>query len=245
MPKLPTIHWTRYALILTSVGALTGCSYFADIFPDKQKQYRYSAELPPLEIPPDLSASTIDGATGGGGSSEAAAAEESAEAETSTAERTDAASEPEKRRPSKRRTGAPAVTLAEGSDGVPLIESEAPFDESWGNVSRALGRLEIEVTDQNRSDGVFYVYYGGSTKKHEDRGLWGDITGLFSSDEPKAQEFRIKLQERDEITDIFVLDKDGKGVTDGAGLEMLKRMHEKLQTIDKPEPEKKDAKDES
>jgi outer membrane protein assembly factor BamC len=244
MLKHRMIQWAGYALALSFAGTLSGCSYFAEIFPDKQKQYRYSSELPPLEIPPDLSSSTIDGATGGGGSADSAAEEESAAAETSGTERSAANPEPEKRRPTKRRSGAPQVTLAEGSDGVPLIEAESPFDESWGNVSRALGRLEIEVTDQNRSDGVFYVYYGGSTKKYEDRGVWGDITGLFSSDEPKAQEFRIKLQERDEITDIFVLDKDGKGVTEGPGLDMLKRVHEKLQNIDKPEPERKDAKDE-
>ena len=50
------------ALLLTCSSWLTACSTIASLFPDKQKQYRYSSDLPPLEIPPDLTSSTLDGA---------------------------------------------------------------------------------------------------------------------------------------------------------------------------------------
>jgi uncharacterized lipoprotein len=111
-------------------------------------------------------------------------------------------------------------------------------------VSRSLGRLELEISDQNRSDGVFYVYYGGETKKYEDRGIMADLAALFTGDGAKAQEYRVKLEEKGGFTNIYILDQSGKAVSDGPGFELLKRLNDKLQSLDQPEPEQAETKPE-
>lgn len=233
----------RAALALALAGSLSACSFVESLFPDKQKQYRYSSDIPPLEIPPDLTSSTLEGVKGAGGSGPSSR-DEVAEENTPP----DAVEEA----PAPRRTAAtksaaksevPRTTLAQSDDNATLIEMEAPFAETWNDVSRALGRLEVELTDQNRSDGTFYVYYGGATpKSKEDEGIWDGITSMFSGGE-KASEYHVKLEEAGNVTNIFVLDASGKSVSDGPGYELLKRLNETLRTLDQPESEAEGRKD--
>ena len=53
------------AFMLLLPLALSGCTIVSGWFPDKQKQYLYSTDIAALEIPPDLTSSTIEGASGG------------------------------------------------------------------------------------------------------------------------------------------------------------------------------------
>jgi len=218
--------WFRLALFAGAAVSLTACSYITGLFPDKQKQYRYSTELPDLEIPPELSASKLAAAGKAGPADDEPAA--------------DSASSPppaKKRKPSAKHSDSDA-TLAENSDNAALIELHEGYAEGWNDVSRALGRMRVEITDQNRSDGVFYVYYGGEAPiKPEDKGLWDDVKGMFGVDSDTAKEYRVKLEDRDDFTFIKVFDQDGKGVSEGPGLDLLKRLHKKLTTLNQPEPE--------
>lgn len=216
--------------LLGLVLSLSACSFFSSLFPDKQKQYRYSSEIPSLEIPPDLTASTLEDAQGGRKTVDrpvASAVEERKEAKPSV-----------KKRKSAKSSKSSAPAIAQTADDVPLIEIEEAYAETWNDVNRALGRLKVEVSDQNRSDGVYYVYYGGvSPNKKKEQTMMGELASWFSSDEPKASEFRIKLEDKGDFTVIYVLDQSGKKTTEGLGYELLSKLNEKLQTIDKPEPE--------
>ena len=233
----------RIALMIGVGLSLSACSYIAGWFPDKQKQYRYSTELPDLEVPPDLTSPT-----GGEGVGRAAKAPSRVEKGAAREEEIEA---PVRSRSGKKRsqakTPATASTLARDSAEAPMIEIEESFAEAWNDVNRALGRLELEVADQNRSDGVYYVYYGGDGKKpkeKEEPGLWNDIVSVFKSEQPNAREYRLKLEEKGDFTHIHVLNRDGEAVNEGQGVELLQRLHEKLQTLDQPEgePGKNEAK---
>ncbi|MGY6214912.1 outer membrane protein assembly factor BamC [Methylolobus aquaticus] len=215
-------------LIVVSVASslvLSGCSVLGSLFPDKQRQYQYTTEIPALEVPPDLSMSTMTGAKINRGAGPAAARDTAAPAEgedesTSKAAAAGGQSEPK------------VPTLAQNTEDVPLIELASPFAQAWNDVGRALGRLKVEVSDQNRSEGVYYVFYGGPTKAYEDRGMWGDIGDLFSGGGPKAMEFRLKLEEhktkKGASTDVFMFDDEGRPVTGGQALELLKKLHAQL-----------------
>lgn len=225
-------------LALACGAALLGaCSTISGWFPDKQKQYQYSTEIPPLEIPPDLTSSTIDGATGGrrpAWQSPAAAAEEAeAEAETSDREATPppgAEMLPDAAHAMRAGKEHPAPVLAESTQDIPLIEVQAPFDITWAEVNKALGRLKLEIIDQNRSDGLYFVHYGPEQKADTDQGFFDDVAGMFSSDDSgRTKEYRIKLEERDGVTSIFVLDPEGKPQRDGPGLDLLKKLNDTLQ----------------
>jgi outer membrane protein assembly factor BamC len=236
--------------------AVTGCGFIAGLFPDKQKQYKYSTEIPPLEVPPDLTASTIEGAAARRGAvaerpAEAAAEprpagrteredgryeaddEDLDEDDDRAAKRSSAEDSREAREPA---TAAPAATLAQSSDDVPLIEIEEPFAEAWNDVGKAIGRLKLELNDQNRSDGLYYVYFSEQDKPYEDRGFFGDIAAFFSSGPGHAKEYRVKLEEKGEVTYVFILGQDGKPQMDGEGLELLKRLHRTLQSLAEPQP---------
>lgn len=224
----------RIALILGVMVFLGGCSVVSGWFPDKQKQYKYSTEIPPLEIPPDLTSSTIDGAAArprapqpesngeAANGGEAAAPQPAEETAPAAAE----SPEPAAQQP---RSEAPA-TLAQSYDDVPLIEIQAPFEIAWNEVAKALGRLELEVSDQNRSDGVYYVYYGGENKKpYEDRGFFGDVAEMFGAGAEQSKEYRVKLEEKGKVTLVYVLAPDNQPQSSGPGFELLKRLHETLQ----------------
>ena len=187
---------------------LSGCSWLGSLFPDKQRQYQYTTEIPPLEVPD----------RGAGPAAERGPVPD--------AEPKDEA------QPSAPREQAETATLAQNTEDVPLIELSSPFPQAWNDVGRALGRMKVEVSDQNRSEGVYYVYYGGPSKPYEDRGMWGDISDLFSGDAPKAKEYRVKLEEhktaRRSSTDVFLFDDEGQPVTGGAPLELLKKLHAQL-----------------
>jgi uncharacterized lipoprotein len=102
--------------------------------------------------------------------------------------------------------------------------------------------MELEITDQNRSDGVYYVYYGGDRKPYEDRGFFGDMAEMFGAAQEASKEYRIKLEQRGKATSVYILDSDNKPQTSGPGFDLLKKLHETLQSAsvsgNKPASEK-------
>jgi outer membrane protein assembly factor BamC len=239
----------RNALVLLSASALLGgCETISSLFPDKQKQYKYSTEIPPLEIPPDLTSSTIEGAVAKRGTAEIGetsgespstmASEETPREPTMTPsgeESLERAAETETPRSAATASKSEeAPTLAQSTDNVPLIEIEAPFEIAWVEVAKALGRMELEVSDQNRSDGLYYVYYGGDRKPYEDRGFFGDIAEMFGKGVEQSKEYRLKLEQKGKATTVYVLDSENKPQMEGPGFELLKRLHETLQSMAAP-----------
>lgn len=218
----PLMRRLGFVLMPLVLVPLVGCSYIASLFPDKQKQYQYTSEIPALEVPPDLSISTVSGArwrkTDDAASSKAAAAGPATSAADSGADDT-----------------AGQATLAQNTEDVPLIELVLPFSDAWHDVGRALGRMKVEVSDRNRADGVYYVYFGGPKEKYQDKGLWDDITSLFSGEGESAREYRIKLEEHKTAsritTDVFLFDSDGQPVRQGPPLDLLKQLHQELQKL--------------
>jgi outer membrane protein assembly factor BamC len=219
MPKFP--FW----LLLILTLPVAGCSYIASFFPDKQKEYQYTTEIPALEVPPDLSISTVtgarwrnaDGSTTGGGKGPSVTA-----------------APPEGSESSGDSDGRPV--LAQNTEDVPLIELAMPLADAWNDVGRALGRMRVEISDRNRADGVYYVYYGGPKEKYKDSGVWDDIASLFSGGGGDgAQEFRVKLEEhktaKRATTDVFLFDSDNQPVRQGPPLDLLKQLHQELQNI--------------
>ena len=240
------ISCLKTALLGGVVFSLTACSYIADWFPDKQKQYRYTNELPDLEIPPDLTDLKSEGkgsdTPNSSRRSQNAQGKYSADKVSTDADnqtkptQSDAASRAgKKHKPVKHNDSS--VTLAENMENAALIEMQEPYEEAWNDVGRALGRLKIEVTDQNRSDGTYSIYYGGKTpkKNDEDSSFWDGITSTLSSDKDKTKEYQIKLEDKEQVIDMYVLDQDGKKVSKGPGLELLKRLHKKLIALDQPD----------
>lgn len=221
-------------MLLCAFALLNGCSTISGWFPDKQKQYKYSTEIPPLEIPPDLTSSTIEDEV----TRRAPASESTAAARSEKFEDQSTASDNQSRPGSRKGKTQSAATLAQSVDDTALIEIDAPIEVAWNEVAKALGRLELEVSDRNRADGVYYVYFSPENKPYRDRGFFGDMVELFSGGEEPAKEYRIKLDEKATATSVYVLDEQGNPQNSGAGLELLKRLHETLKSLTEPKGEK-------
>ena len=237
----------RSVSLICATAMLGGCSTISDWFPDKQKQYQYSTEIPPLEIPPDLTDSTIDGATGGRRPAwESPANADDIPAAPSDREATPppgAEMSPDSARAMRAGRGHPAQVLAESHQDVPLIDVQAPFDITWAEVNKALGRLKLEIIDQNRSDGIYFVHYAKDQKPYEDRGFFGDVAEMFGDGPGQTKEYRIKLEEKNNVTSIYVQDAEGKPLREGPGLDLLKQLNETLQHTGLNQPDKPQAKE--
>lgn len=244
---------------------MAGCSVIAGWFPDKQKQYRYHSETPPLEVPPDLTSSEIQGAVTASGRAtgiqfdeprrgryeQALAASEDRElpAEASDSalstrstvrsaygRRAEASTQPASEEAVFAQSRS---TLAQSVSDVPLIEIEASYEEAWGALARALGRMKVEVIDQNESDGVFHVFYTpkqavASREKEEEQGFLQSLFSRGNKGERAENEFRVRLERLSEnIVQTFITDQGGNPVSDGPGLELLHGLNDQLQSPQK------------
>jgi outer membrane protein assembly factor BamC len=227
-------RFVEISLSLLIALALSSCSSIARLFPDKQKQYQFSSDIPPLEIPPDLTATSIeDPATKNTGDASGVNYTDYVENSRKAPEPEEPLkeSEPAASAEAPGKGGAPSQ-LAEKDKEAAHIEVHAPFPVAWNQVAKALGRLEIEITDQNRSDRTYFVYYREkATPKTEDGGFFSDIASIFKR-EVKDQEFRVQLEDRGEETSVYVLDTEGKPQSDGAGFTLLQALHHELAAAD-------------
>ncbi len=224
----------RFSLCLLMAAALPSCGSIAKLFPDKQKEYQFSSDIPPLEIPPDLTATAIDDPAVKKPGNEAASVnytdyldeQGNRPEETDTARKSavaEAAAEP-----------TSETRLAPKDKEAAHIEIHAPFPLAWNQVGKALGRMEVEISDQNRSDKVYYVHFGEQdAAKGDSGGFFSDIAAVFKSS-PKVQEYRILLEDRGEETSVYVLDAEGKPQSEGDGYSLLQALHHQLATIDQP-----------
>jgi uncharacterized lipoprotein len=203
----------RWLALCGACWLLAGCTYIASLFPDKQKQYRYHSEIPPLEIPPDLSSATIEGAVVSAAQVEALRPREDS---APPAKPASGSGEP-----------GPTTTLAQDMSEVPLIEIEAPFEDAWRSVNRALGRAKLEVVEEDQAKGVFEVYYNGAGQRAEEEGGW--FSGWFGGGDSEASAFRVHVEQKGEIVQVFVTDGQDAPQQSGRGLELLKTIHAQFQ----------------
>jgi outer membrane protein assembly factor BamC len=71
------------------------------------------------------------------------------------------------------------ITLKESPGGEAYIALELPFDRAWASLGRALTKSTFEITDRDRSTGVYYTRFLGPESQEED----GWFDWLWDSDE--------------------------------------------------------------
>lgn len=221
------------SLFVVGLLACAGCTMVKSWFPDKHKEYQYVSEIPALEVPPDLTSSTIDGATGGYRESWQSAASEEKPASASLRESTPPPGTdmtPERAKELEAARNHPKPVLAENLQNIPVIEVQATYDIAWAEIAKALGRMRLEIIDQNKADGMIVVHYRKEDHPYEDRGLIGDLQDMWNGGSPKTYEYRIKVEPYKGATSIFVLDTEGATIKGGEGFELLKELNQALQT---------------
>lgn len=209
---------TRIGLALTLIVLGSGCGTFENILPDREKEYKYSTEIPELEVPPDLSASAIESA-----SLESSRFQDGTQSDASTSSRDSSA--PGELPEVDTTEPLPDV---EHSDGGAFIRVEENFSIAWRMVGRALSRLEIEVEDLNRSDGLYYIIFEDRRGKTSDDSIWSSLAFWSDANSIEEQRFRITVETKSETTEVRIMDEDGSVLSGGTGLDVLKMIQKEI-----------------
>jgi len=74
------------------------------------------------------------------------------------------------------------ITMQQAPEGYTYLRLELPFDRAWASLGRALEKSSFEITDRDRSGGVYYVRFLGLAAAKE-QGWWAS---LWNSDDAQA-----------------------------------------------------------
>lgn len=118
---------------------------------------------------------------------------------------------------------APMSELVNGADGKPTaVMINEQFDRAWRRVGVALDRSGFEVTDTDRSQGLFMVNYLDPDYEKQKISEQGFFSNLFSNTkavDPVA--YQIRLVPDGDKTRITVLGKDGRADETGVAPRIL------------------------
>ncbi len=214
----------RLLISLFIISMAPACSYIAEHFPDKEKDYQLTKEIPELKIPPDLSGNYEQSAQG-----------------SFSENKEEIISVKDDEFSFKENQSSVSVDLIEYSDNASTrIRISDSFIRSWRVVGKALSRHSIEITNRDVLNGIYNIQYDPEFEEVEDGSLWDEFLFVFGSDPAKEKEYKIKLVEKKGITEVFVLDSEGEELSEGTGLVLLKLLYGQIKADPDPDLGKKE-----
>jgi len=248
----------RLALMLALL-ALSACSTIKQWFPDKEKDYQHTTEIPELVLPPDLikrqapmSPSMVAPAA-----PEPVAAvapdpgEPDRQSARTTVERQDetppdrltgfAPSEPSPpedelsgpvnagEEPALSRTVSYQVEKLT-ADGENGLRIHAPINHAWRAVEKALGRKSIEVSDRDEQEKQFAVRYDPDEHGIKDSSFWDEVNFFLYGLKGNEKAYFITLLDGGQWTDLRVLDEESKPAQDAGAAELIRLLEETIRS---------------
>lgn len=231
-------------LISTAVlSSLSACSYVKSLFPDKEKDYQYTTEIPPLILPADLKKSQMPNVTTSASSARPLGANAAVPAVAVNAPVEEAVSAapdinksaitpPAPDASPESETGIPdtAITVEriKFDAGENRLRMNVPFTRAWRIVNKALSRKSIEVTERNQETGLFTVQYDPEEQKVEDESYWDEVVFMFKGIQSNEKTFLLKLERNNQQTDILVVDEDQQLLSDASSFKLLTLVEETI-----------------
>jgi outer membrane protein assembly factor BamC len=221
------IQLTLNLLVLFSLSACGIKNYF----PDKSKEYQFTAEIPELVIPADLTANTIVKPLDKTviAPEITPLVEQQIDTEIEEPVVPHFYSDEEAIVDDSIKTKM-FVELGETTEGTVQIRMGDTLARSWRIVGKVLTRHAIEITKRNEQEGIFSLQYDPDFKPVEDGSIWDEVLFIFGSDPTNEQEFKIKMAaEADgKVTEIFVLDSNDQPLSEGTGLKLLTLIYQTI-----------------
>ncbi len=214
-------------MMATLLLTLSACSYVKSLFPDKEKDYQYTTEIPPLILPNDLKNNYVPSVT-------------TSTAPTTVSSDTDAnIPEAAANLPIEEATAAPstevvipdtAITVEriQVTDGGNRLRINTPFISTWRIVNKALSRKAVEVTERNQEAKLITVQYDAEGQKVKDESYWGDVKFFFTGIDNNDKTYLLKLEGNNQQTDVVVLDKDQQPLSDADSAKLLMLLEETI-----------------
>lgn len=197
------------------LGNVTACGYIKSYFPDKEKDYQFTTEIPPLKLPPELDKN-------------AAISAPDADSDEMAPDRAPLV-EPLAEEAAETPVIIP-VELVKFDSGETRLRIGAPVSRAWRMVGKALSRNSLEVTERNQQAALFRVQYDPEEQAVEDGSLWDEVVFLFKGVRGYEKEYILKLVANNRQSEVAVLDEDRQPITEGPGLKLLALIQETLAT---------------
>ena len=224
-------------IAVAALSALSACSYVKSLFPDKEKDYQYTTAIPPMILPDDLKPNYIPSlpastpsASSGADAAEAAPVEKAVPAAPSANKPAASAPVEEAASDSEPELTNQAITVerVKFDNGENRLRINVPFIRAWRITGKALSRKFIEVTARNQDAGLFTVQYDPDEYTAKELSYWDEVTSLFSEMHGAEKTYLIKLEKNNQHTDIVVVDKDQKPLSDAASFKLLTLLQETI-----------------
>jgi outer membrane protein assembly factor BamC len=120
------------------------------------------------------------------------------------------------------------VAIGGGGGAIALSE---PFDRAWRRVGLVLDRVGFTVEDRDRSKGFYFVRYvdpeDDAVGKTNDSFL-AKLMFWRDAPDPKAGQYRVFVQGRDEASEVQVLNKEGSPDNSDTAKRILSLLQQQL-----------------
>ncbi len=208
---------------------LSACGYVKSFFPDKEKDYQYTTEIPPLIVPDDLKQQQIPDLFS---SASPAPSSTPPNAAAVTAAVSAPVEDTAPNAPTENESVIPdtAITVERVNfdAGENRLRINVPFTRAWRIINKALSRQSIEVTERNQEEGLYTVHYDPDERKVEDGSYWDEIVFMFSGIQSYEKTYLLKLERHNQQTDIVVADEDQQLLSDAASFKLLTLLQETI-----------------
>ena len=222
----------RVSFLIACGLSVSGCSTIQSWFPDKEKDYQFTTELPPLIIPSDLAQKpSVPSRATTTAEPVIAKTVESATPPKSTVKNVSPTIEPISEQKAVNR---PALADAETElsrneiqislthENAPTLNLNVPAVRALRIIGKALSRSGIEITNRNQESGQIYIQIPNSKPKTEsEKSFLTDTLSIFDgfvSDETSAI---LQFHESNAKTAVTLLNAELKPLTDGTDNKVL------------------------
>jgi len=104
-----------------------------------------------------------------------------------------------------------------------FLRVNSSFAHVWRIVGKALTEVNVEVTDKNREQALYYVQYDPELQDADkDGSYWQELVFMFSSDIHQELPYQVFLEPSEDNTRIFIRDESAKVLSEDKGLQLLR-----------------------
>ena len=197
--------------------SVSGCSTLQSWFPDKEKDYQFTTELPPLVIPPDLvqKPSLPTRAAPEMAKSAKNVLSDNALLEQVKPKLEEAAKAVQRPTLSDAETEMTKneIQLSLTHEKTPTLNLNVPVARAWRIVGKALSRNNIETTKHDQENGQIHVQIA-SAKPQPEKSLWDNTVDVFNPFSQAEEKYVLQFTENNGKTAVTVLDEALQPISD-------------------------------
>lgn len=217
------------------VCSLSGCSTIKSWFPDKERDYQFTSEIPELIVPEDLKHKAMlspPRPTPAASTTDTPVSVDAVSREVDAAPIASSTAEPETSATTDQ-TSTETQTVASIANGASSLQIDQAKVPAIRMVGRALTRQKLEVTERNVDKGYFYVKFDPDAAQVSDDGFFDEFNFMFGDDPSQEQEYRITVHGLSpQMSEVIIGDNEGKLLSTPAANALLKLITEGINQVE-------------